>query len=98
MFTGLQYEEWPDGKARLEYSFVAGRREGPSKAWHANGQLGLRGEWREGQPVGAVEEWSPDGFLKRTMGYRDGQLVSDTTEASEAAQTQIDAELKERER
>ena len=98
LFTGLQYEEWPDGKARLEYSFVNGRREGLSKAWHANGQLGLRGKWREGYPVGKVEEWSPDGLLKRTMVYRDGQLVSDTTEASEVAQTKIDAELRERER
>ena len=98
LFTGLQYEEWPDGKVRLEYSFVDGRREGLSKAWHANGQLGLRGEWREGYPVGKVEEWSPDGLLKRTMVYRDRQLVTDTTEASEAAQTKIDAELRERER
>ena len=57
--------------------FVVWRREGLSKAWHANGQLGLRGEWREGYPVGKVEEWSPDGLLKRTMVYRDRQLVTD---------------------
>ena len=97
-FTGIQQEQWPDGQPRLEYSFVDGWRDGLSRSWHANGQLGLQGKWTKGNPIGKVEEWSPDGLLKRTMVYRDGQVISDTTEASEMAQIRIDAELKERER
>ena len=96
-FTGVHYEQWPNGTPRLEYSFVEGLREGPSKAWHETGQLGLQGEWKQGQPVGTVTEWSPDGLLKRTMVYREGKLISDETGASEKAQVQIDAELKQRE-
>lgn len=97
-FTGVQQEQWPDGQTRLEYSYVNGWRDGLSRSWHANGQLGLQGKWTKGNPIGKVEEWSPDGLLKRTMVYRDGQVISDTTEASEMAQIRIDAELKERER
>jgi len=96
-FTGIQKENWPDSTPKIEYSYRDGWREGRCRAWHANGRLGMDGQWRAGQPMGSVQEWSPDGLLMRTIVYRDGKKTSDVTGPSLEAQAKIDEELKKRE-
>ena len=96
-FTGVQRENWPDSTLKVEYSYKAGWREGRCRAWHENGRLGMEGQWRTGQPVGVLQEWTPDGLLMRTMEYRDGKKISDVTGPSPEAQAKIDNKLKERE-
>ena len=96
-FTGVKKENWPDSTPKIEFNFKDGWQSGRCRAWHENGRLGMDGTWKMGQPVGVVQEWSPDGMLMRKMEYHNGKKISDTTGPSAQAQSQIDKKLKERE-
>ncbi len=96
-FTGTVLEHWPGGKPRVSLAFKDGWQEGPARGWHENGTRGLVGEWRRGQPIGLVREWSTDGMAVREVEHRDGRVIREETLPTPRAQKLITEKLQQRE-
>ena len=50
-----------DGSREFESSFVGGASEGPRRIWHANGQVALDFNMKDGAPVGEFGMWNDQG-------------------------------------
>lgn len=47
--------------------------DGPFVAWHANGTVAVRGEYRDGRPSGAWRSWHPAGAQSGEVTFVDGK-------------------------
>ena len=54
---------------------VADGEHGPSKRFHENGRLYVKGNHQHGEKHGLCEYFNKDGNLKMTETYKDGELV-----------------------
>lgn len=67
---------WPDGKKKMETSFVCGKRHGLKETWFRTGDRQSCGGYFQGQDHGRWTQWYPDGMKSRefslTRGAWDG--------------------------
>lgn len=71
-------EAWPDGTPRAEYEVEqrAGGKEvrsGPSRSWHANGQLESQGTYADDRQTGRWKFFHPDGARAAEGSFARGQ-------------------------
>ena len=69
-FSGLMYDYYPDGQAKLRTPVVGGRLSGEAMGWYTNGAVELLEFFENGLPHGPRLCWHPNGQLKS-----EGQLV-----------------------
>jgi antitoxin component YwqK of YwqJK toxin-antitoxin module len=68
-FTGVSYENRPDGSLWSEMTYVRGLQHGPSRTLYPNGQVQTEMQYKMAYADGWAEEWYPDGALKRRTLY-----------------------------
>jgi antitoxin component YwqK of YwqJK toxin-antitoxin module len=76
LFTGVAYENWPDGTVHLEQHYDGGLAEGPRRRYAASGRLLEEVPFSGGQPHGLARWWSDTGTLQREMLYQYGVPTS----------------------
>lgn len=69
-FSGLMYDYYPDGQAKLRTPVVGGRLSGEAMGWYTNGAVELLEFFENGLPHGPRLCWHANGQLKS-----EGQLV-----------------------
>jgi antitoxin component YwqK of YwqJK toxin-antitoxin module len=74
------WEEWQrDGRLRYRGEFAAGVRLRES-FWHANGELELAGDYRDGLRHGTWTQRSDTGEVRATCRWRRGELAAPCNE------------------
>lgn len=63
-FTGVGFENCPNGVLGFEATFVNGFREGLVRYWYPNGNMETEFYAVRGQAVGTVLNWHSNGILK----------------------------------
>jgi antitoxin component YwqK of YwqJK toxin-antitoxin module len=63
-FTGVGYENRPDGTLWGEQAFSIGLPDGPSRTWYENGQLKSETNYKLALADGSSREWYSSGQLK----------------------------------
>ena len=71
-FTGVAYENYPNGNLLAEDSYLEGVREGISKKWYTNGALEYEVYYQYGALHGLCKEWYESGALKSEFLYEYG--------------------------
>jgi|GEM_PF-6040046 len=66
-----------DGVLRTENHYVAGRKEGPQKGYHLNGQLSYSYNVSQNHRQGKYYEYFPDGILQIEKTYEKGQVIAE---------------------
>jgi antitoxin component YwqK of YwqJK toxin-antitoxin module len=74
-FTGMAYENFPNGHLLAEDSYVEGVRQGISKKWYPSGVLYYECYYKYGALHGICREWYENGVLKSDFLYEYGILV-----------------------
>ena len=67
---------WVSGQLAEEVALVGGVRNGPFRAWSAQGILVSEGAFAEGRPDGLWRSWRSDGALVGETTYDKGAVVS----------------------
>lgn len=65
---------WPNGRKKLEITYVHGMKHGPRTAWYENGQVWSQGRFVNNRTDGALIEWFPTGRKASEMHIVDGAL------------------------
>ena len=60
-FTGIVYENHPNGKVYREWTMLNGIEHGPSAIFYTNGQVDEKIIWKEGKKDGPYEKFYEDG-------------------------------------
>jgi antitoxin component YwqK of YwqJK toxin-antitoxin module len=60
-FSGVAYDNRPDGRLWSEQTLYAGVPDGPTRVWHENGALKLEKYFKLGRLHGPLKEWNADG-------------------------------------
>ena len=69
-FTGIVYDNWPNGKKRLEFHVWSGFIEGYYREWNINGQLITEDIYHLNEFSGPVMRWHSNGQLKSERFYK----------------------------
>ncbi len=71
--TGVWRWWTAEGGPAEEITYVAGRREGPARTWHADGEtLASETQWSDDVQSGPARVWASDGRLLRSERWADG--------------------------
>ncbi len=73
--TARWTELYEKSKRRQSCGFRDGKAEGGYTAWHPNGEVWIRGDYRAGAKVGIWSQWSDQGRKTAEGEYREGQLL-----------------------
>ncbi len=67
-----------DGKTNKisQWNFAAGRRQGPSTWWYANGKKMREAQFKGGDMDGPYLEWAPNGSLRIKEMYEEGRKLA----------------------
>ncbi len=71
-YTGLAFEEFPNGKRQMEVQIKNGKIHGKVKEWERSGKKVFEAEYENGAQVGKEEQWYSDGFNKLLIYYQNG--------------------------
>lgn len=71
-FSGLAFEDHPNGNRQLEVQIKEGKIHGKVKEWERNGKKVFQAEYEYGVQVGTEEQWYADGFNKLLVTYQNG--------------------------
>ena len=71
-WTGLAFEDHPNGKRQMEVQIKDGKIHGKVKEWERNGKKVYQAEYENGVQVGTEEQWYADGFNKVLVTYQNG--------------------------
>jgi antitoxin component YwqK of YwqJK toxin-antitoxin module len=66
---------YPDGKKKMDGSFLNGEKNGLSTIWHPNGLKWREQRHEEGIPNGIWRNWDSEGTLVEEINYLEGLLV-----------------------
>jgi hypothetical protein len=62
-FTGIAFENWPDGRLRSEEAYLLGHKEGKSREWDHTDQLVEEESLKHGVADGVSRTWHENGRL-----------------------------------
>ncbi len=79
-FSGRLVERYADDSTKSVTPYVAGRRHGLARAWHASGQPMYERGYLEGLEEGFHRGWWEDGRLHFEYPYADGTLDGNARE------------------
>lgn len=79
-YTGLGFQEYPNGKKQMEVQIKDGRVHGKVKEWGRSGKKVFEAEYVNGVQVGKEEQWYSDGFNKILVYYENGKPHGTCTE------------------
>ena len=65
---------YPNGKILSKFIVINGFYEGKSWAWHDNGQLAGKTNWKAGVPNGLFIRWNSNGQKQSSIMFKDGLL------------------------
>ena len=71
-WTGLAFEDHPNGNRQMEVPIKDGKIHGKVKEWERNGKKIYQAEYENGVQVGTEEQWYADGFNKVHLTYQNG--------------------------
>ena len=71
-WTGLAFEDHPNGNRQMEVQIKDGKIHGKVKEWERNGKKVYQAEYEFGNQVGVEEQWYADGFNKLYITYQNG--------------------------
>ena len=71
-YEGTAYDEYPNGKKKLEIPFKGGKMHGTVKEWEKNGEKVYQVEYVAGKKIGKEEQWHPTGKKLLELNYVDG--------------------------
>ena len=64
---------WPDGRPRIEGTYLRDMRHGEFRTWHENGQLAELRHYFHGREAGHQQAWTKDGVMFLNYEVRDGR-------------------------
>ncbi len=71
-FTGLAYEEYPDGRKKIHVPIKDGKVHGKVKEWEKNGQKIQEATFEHGVQTGVEKQWFANGRKKLEIAYVNG--------------------------
>jgi hypothetical protein len=71
-FTGLKSKIDPRTKVKTEITYKEGERDGPSTAYHPNGQVWKSNSYKQNKLDGVAKIFDNKGKLKRAVNYSEG--------------------------
>jgi len=74
-FTGVAFENWPDGALRCEVPYLEGYKHGVEREWYQSGQVKEESELSNGGSHGKHTEWDEGGRIVVEAMYEDCQLI-----------------------
>jgi antitoxin component YwqK of YwqJK toxin-antitoxin module len=74
-FTGIAYENFPNGQRQSEVTFIDGIKNGTTREWYPSGHLETEQHIVHGSKHGECREWFENGQLKIETTYEFGILV-----------------------
>lgn len=93
-FSGIAYENYPDGQKKEETSYHDGRQEGRHRSWYPDGQLEEEIFMADGQWHGRMREWYRTGQLKFDVIQSHGAMNGTWREWHENGQLSVLAEMR----
>ena len=72
VFTGVAFEDWPDGHRKSETRYYHGMLDGVAKEWYDSGQLKAEEEYETNGAHGFKREWYRDGTRKSEAYFQFG--------------------------
>lgn len=78
-FTGLAYEQYPEGPLWSEMEYVEGREHGLAHVWFPSGQLQEETSYYRGKHFGPDREWDAQGQLRSEIIYEYGYRLRERT-------------------
>lgn len=79
-YTGLAFEDHPNGNRQMEAQIKDGKVNGKVKEWERNGKKVYQAEYENGVQVGTEEQWYADGASKLLITYQNGIAHGTCTE------------------
>src|SRR5262249_38575929 len=75
LFTGVAYENWPDGTVRTEQQYSVGFPDGPSREYARSGRLLEEVLYENGELHGLSRWWDEAGRLRRERLAQVGTVI-----------------------
>lgn len=72
-FSGVAYEEYPNGQKKMYIPIEDGKIEGTAREWAPNGQMTLEVEYLNGVKEGVETQWFPQGGKRLEITYVNDQ-------------------------
>ncbi|MFK8100900.1 MAG: toxin-antitoxin system YwqK family antitoxin [Saprospiraceae bacterium] len=79
-FSGLAYDEYPNGKKKMHIQIKKGKIQGKIQEWAKNGNLLYEASYENGQQNGLEKSWHPSGKKKFELNFVDGMASGEATE------------------
>lgn len=79
-YTGTAFDEYPNGKKKLEIPIKDGQIHGTILEWEKNGQKIYEGKYEAGKQIGKEEQWYPTGNKSMVLNYVNGLAEGTCTE------------------
>jgi antitoxin component YwqK of YwqJK toxin-antitoxin module len=79
-FSGLAYEEYPDGKKKMHIPIQSGKIHGKVTEWEKNGEKISEAEYNMGVQIGTEKQWYATGDKKLEISYTNGKANGVCTE------------------
>ena len=74
---GRSIEYWSDGiTRRFQRTYSNGKKHGPTREWHENGKIYLKGQFTKNEKDGVWEEFDDEEKPVKTYTYKMGKLVA----------------------
>ncbi len=73
-YSGTAFDEFPNGKKRMEMPIKDGKIHGISKEWSDKGEKVLERNFTMGIPNGKEKQWYPDGEKQAELNYVNGKV------------------------
>ena len=71
-YSGLAFEEYPNGQKKAEIPITNGKVDGTAKEWAQNGKKTYESEYVMGIQQGSETQWHANGRKKLLINYKDG--------------------------
>ena len=75
----IRVQEFPDGKVRMETTYVKDKKQGLEKEYYNNGTLKRETNYNEDRKEGLQKEYYDDGTLQAETPFADGYIEGEVT-------------------
>ena len=92
-FTGIQKEQYADGKPKYEVNVVKGKKQGLETFWYPSGALYIQTSYIDDKEDGVWKQWYENGQLKLEANYKCGLEHGSFTQWYENGQMRVQSQL-----
>ena len=68
-FSGIVFNEYPDGQREYEGLYKNGKPNGNLVYWYENGSIKREGRLKNGSPIGKWTYYNPDGSIQKSTNH-----------------------------